>query len=96
MESQESQAVLLSGIGKFAKLTQINHQINHQINQPCLSSKPSSSGTREVLTLVAATAFITYRLSGSPLDVSMEEKQCEREELWAAHNERFKPRKVRG
>ena len=50
----------------------------------------------QVLTLVAATAFITYRLSGSPLDVSMEEKQCEREELWAAHNERFKPRKVRG
>jgi hypothetical protein len=49
----------------------------------------------QVITLFAALAFLTYRLSGSPLDVSLEEKQCEREELWAAHNERFKPRKVR-
>ncbi|GMH94499.1 hypothetical protein TrST_g10951 [Triparma strigata] len=42
-------------------------------------------------TFICVFLFICYRLIGSPLDVSVEEKQCEREELWAAHNERFNP-----
>lgn len=42
-------------------------------------------------TFVCLFLFVVYRMIGSPFDVSVEEKQCEREELWAAHNERFKP-----
>ena len=42
-------------------------------------------------TIFCLGAFLIYRISGSPLDVSVEEKQVEREELWARHNERFKP-----
>ena len=43
-------------------------------------------------TIFCIGAFLIYRFMGSPLDVSAEEKQCEREALWAAHNERFKPK----
>ena len=44
------------------------------------------------VTALCTVLFVVYRLSGSPLDVSAQEKQCEREELWAAHNDRFRPR----
>jgi hypothetical protein len=44
------------------------------------------------VTVACLIILIWYRLSGSPLDVSAEIKQVEREELWAEHNERFKPK----
>jgi hypothetical protein len=43
------------------------------------------------LCIISLTLFAVYRLSGSPLDVSAEANQVDREEQWAAHNERFKP-----
>ena len=46
-------------------------------------------------TIFCLGAFLIYRMSGSPLDVSVEEKQVEREELLLAHNERFKPNNAR-
>jgi len=36
--------------------------------------------------------MIWYRLAGSPLDTSAESAQVARENLWANHNERFKPK----
>ena len=48
--------------------------------------------TSLALTVISITAFGLYRVFGSPLDVSAQQKQVEREEAWSAHNDRFKPK----